>query len=164
MPDEKNGDQAPAPSQAVTHFMPPNDLSQVLFKAGQPAVCSFNLSTPAGRELLQKCEEEPDRPVRELVNTELLLQHVYARVVDFTNKETGEVYPILRVCLVDTDGKVHPCASDGVRDALLRIFAGHGVPPWKNGVRVRIALKALSNSRQRLTLLEVFDQPKGGRK
>jgi hypothetical protein len=162
--EEKNGPaEQPAPTGALVPTTPAGGWG-VLLKAGAEAVCSFDLKTPAGRELLQKCEEEPDKPVRELVNMELQLQHVYARVVDYTNPETGEVYPILRICLVDDKGNVHPCASDGVRDSLVRLMAGHGMPPWKKPIPVRIALKALKNSRQRLTLLEVFDQPKGGKR
>src|SRR4051794_26088264 len=126
-------------------------------------VCSFDLTTPAGRQLRQKCEEEPDRQARELVNMELLLQHVYAKVVDYTNPETGETYPLLRICLVTADGKVHPCASEGVREGLWRLMEGHGFPPWKTPIRVVLALKALKSGHQRLALLEVFQPPKGGK-
>lgn len=161
MSAENNGTDTPTPTGALAPVQQPNDLAGLLFKAGNPAVCSFDLKTPAGRELLQKCEEEPDKPVRELVNMELRLQHVYARIVDYTNPETQEVYPILRICLIDTSGNVHPCASEGIRDALIRLMQGHGLPPWKDGIPVRIALKALKDKKQRLTLLEVFPKTTG---
>jgi hypothetical protein len=164
MPDEKNGALANLPADVPAKISGPTGLAELLLKEQKPAVCSFDLKSAAGRELMQKCEESPDQPVRELANTEFRLQHVYARVFDYTNKETGEVYPLLRICLVSTDGKVHACASDGIRESLLRLMAGHGLPPWKDGIPVRIAIKALGNSRQRLTLLEVFDAPKGGKR
>lgn len=161
---EPNTPAGPATNgQALAELPKASALVGVLLKAGNPVVCSFDLKSPAGRELLQKCEEEPDQPVRELANLEFRVQHVYARVVDYTNPETQEVYPILRICLVTTDGKVHPCASDGIRDSLLRLILGHGEPPWKDGIPVRIALKALKDKKQRLTLLEVFPKPKGAK-
>lgn len=162
MTNETNGAPAPAPAQDLAVIPAAGGLAGLLLKEGRVAQCSFDLRTVAGRELLQKCEEEPDKPVRELANMEFKLAHLYARVFDYTNKETGETYPLLRICLVTSDGQVHACCSDGIRESLVRLIAGHGMPPWKEPIPVRIALKALADKKQRLTLLEVFPKPKGG--
>jgi hypothetical protein len=163
MPDETNGDQVPAPGSAVAAIPPAPPLLALLGTNDRLPVCSFDLKSVAGRQLLQKCEEEPDTPVREMANMQLRLQHVYAKVIDYTNQESDEVYPLLRICLITTEGKVHACCADGVRESLLRLMAGHGLPPWKDGIPVEIRLKATKKGFNRLTLLEVFDAPKGGK-
>jgi hypothetical protein len=151
-----NGDQPPttAPPALVAAFMPDDNR----------AVCSFDLKTPHGRMLLQKCEEAPDEPVRELVNRRIDLVHVYAKPVEKVDEQTSEVVHFLRICLVDANDQVHACASGGIRDGIARILAGRGVPPWKPPVPVEIKLKVLKDSKQRLYLLEVFDAKKGGAK
>lgn len=163
MADENNGEVVPVPPTPPNKPEAVNPFRDVLSKPDRPMVCSFDLSTVEGRQLRQKCEEEPDKQARELVNLELKLQHVYAKVVDFTNQETGETYPLLRICLVTDEGKVHPCASEGVREGLWRLMEGHGFPPWKRPIKVVLQLKPLKNGHQRLALLEVFDKPKGAK-
>lgn len=163
MSNETNGAVAPIPPTPPTAPSGAVALADMFGRPDRQAVCSFDLSKPEGRQLLQKCEEEPDKAVRELANMELELQHLYAKVIDYVNPETGEAYPLLRICLVTKDGQVHACCSDGIRQGVVRLIAGHGLPPWKTPVKVRIALKALADKKQRLTLLEVFDKPKGAK-
>jgi hypothetical protein len=148
---------------------PPDDVAvagfgDVFGRPDRPIVCSFNLKTPQGRELLQKCEEASDESLRELVNSELVIEHVYGKVFDYVNPTTQEVYPLLRIVVVTTDGQAHGCCADGVRESIWRLMAGHGPPPWKGGIHVVAKLKPTKKGFNRLTLLEVFAKPKGGAK
>jgi hypothetical protein len=125
------------------------------------AVTSFDPRTPEGRQLLQKCEENTDDKVRSLINEELVIRDVYAKVIDYQRPDSDEVIPLLRVCLITTDGKVYGTVADGVRESVLRLMTGHGLPPWKAGVRVKVRQKPTRNERVRLWLEEQFDSPKG---
>lgn len=152
----------------VTPTAPASDSPLALFGAvfGRDQggeLASFDTRTVEGRQLLQKCEEEPDKKVKEMANLKLKLRHVYAQRIELTRPETGESVPALRICLITTDGQVHPCVSEGVRQSIWRLIRGHGLPPWKAGIPVTVSLKTLGPQRQWLTLLEDFDTPKGGR-
>lgn len=162
--DNNNGNGVPSakPDQAVATVA---TFAHVLGFEDRPSIASWDLTTPEGRELLQRCEETPDEKLRELVNQEILVQHVYAKIVDYTNEATSEVYPITRICLITPEGKVHACAADGVRDSINRLSQGRGYPPWKVPVRVKVAQKITKKERVRLVLLEVFPpKAKGGAK
>lgn len=126
-------------------------------------VCSFDLTTPEGRRLLQSCEELPDGTLKGHVNKRLRIVHVYAKVIELTSEATGEIFPATRICVATTDGQVYSCVSEGVRQSLWRLMRGHGLPPWKGGVEVEVQLRDLASKRQWLTLLEVFDKPAAGR-
>lgn len=165
MSADKNGSAEPSQSVPDTAVANVSTFSQVLGTEDRPSIASWDLTTPDGRELLQKCEETPDEKVRELVGQEIVVAHVYAKIVDYTNEQTSEVYPITRICLVTPEGKVHACAADGVRDSINRLSMGRGYPPWKVPVRVKVAQKETKKGRVRLVLLEVFPaKPKGGGK
>lgn len=164
MADEPNRNLVPVVPDARNL---PNDVASyvALFSSeGKRTVASFDVKTPAGRELLQKCEEASDASVRSLIGKELVIQHVYAKEIDYERPETHEVVPLLRTCLITTDGQVHGTTADGIRESVLRLVAGHGLPPWKDGVKVEVAQKDTKRGRVRLVLLEVFPKPAGGRR
>jgi hypothetical protein len=161
MSEEKNEALVPVNPAVSASVQPMNPFVEVFAKAGKPEVCSFDLKTPAGRQLLQKCEESSDLKVLENAGKTFRLKHVYAKTIDYTNEQTGETYPLLRICLVDADDRVLSCCSDGVREGLWRLMKGHGFPPWKDGIPVEVGIKKLGGARQRITLLEVFPSAKG---
>jgi hypothetical protein len=154
---ERAGTIVPAAPPAAT-------LANFFGDDGRSTVMSFDPRSAEGRQLLQKCEEEPDRPLKELTNLKLRLKHVYAKAIELARPETGELVPATRICLVTTDGKVHACVSEGVRQSIGRLIRGHGIPPWPAGVPVTVTLKTLDSKRQWLTLLEDFDAPVRGGK
>lgn len=161
----ENANQAngqPAPTGQAVATLP--TFGQLLGTSDQPRMCSWDLTTPEGRELLQKCDETPDEKVRELINTEFLVKHIYCKVVDYHDEKTDTVRPILRICLVTPEGKVHATSSDGVRESIVRLSMGRGFPPWENPVPVRVVQKATKGERVRLVLLEVFSPKKEGSK
>ena len=161
MSETKNGEVAELKADAVVASTQPNAFAEVFAKAGRPEVCSFDLKTPAGRALMQQCEESSDLKIIEHVGKPFRVVHVYAKVIDYVNEQTSETYPLLRICLVDTDNRVLSCCSDGIREGLWRLMKGHGFPPWKQGIPVEVGLKKLAGVKQRLQLLEVFADVKG---
>lgn len=140
----------------------PAGFGSLLSAPDADRMASWDLTTAKGRELLQRCEEEQDKKVRELINLEIEVEHIYCkRIPDFADPETGEIRPILRISLVTPDGKVYGCSANGVRESILRLSQGRGFPPWKPAVKVRVSQKPGRGANQRLVLLEIFPQPKG---
>lgn len=137
----------------------PANFEGVLGRADRPMVCSFNLKTPEGRDLLQRCEEAPDAQIRSIVGEVFEIRHVYAKVVDKVDEQTGEAFPILRICLINPQGLIVACASDGIRESIVRLMRGHGLPPWKDAIRVTFKQRATRGPRVRLYLLEHIEKP-----
>lgn len=164
MPDEMKNDQVaelpPAPQAVAPNS--PEAMRQLFGEGKADRFITFDPKTPEGIALLDKCEETADEPLRTLSNLELRLQHVYAHLVDIVNKETGEVVPRLRTCLITTEGKVHACVSDGIRDAVLRLALQHGLPPWPKGIPVKVLLRPTKTERIRMTLVNVVEPAKKG--
>lgn len=159
MSDDKTRELVPATPPEKPPTAPPVALATFFGDDGRSTVMSFDARTAEGRQLLQKCEEEPDKPLKEMSNLKLKIKHVYARTIELERPETGEMVPATRICLVTTDGKVHACVSEGVRQSVGRLIRGHGIPPWSNGVPVTVTLKTLDSKRQWLVLLEDFESP-----
>jgi Phage Single-stranded DNA-binding protein len=163
---EKNGQELAAlpPSSAP----PPaalNPFADVFGSGPDGVVSSFKLNSTEGRYLAQKCAEVPDESLRELVNGKIAIEHIYAHRIDLPHPETGELVPCLRTCLITTEGRVHACVSDGVRQSVGRLIAGHGLPPWKPALVVTVKQKPTKNGRVRMFLWdESASEPKGGKK
>lgn len=114
---------------------------------------SFNPKTDDGRALMDKCRVAPDDRVLKRANLPFKLRDVYMHRVTLANKDTGEVFPATRTCLITTDGEVLACCSRGVVDGVLAMIDGHGMPPWPTGIPVKVLLQPLSNGHQWLTLV-----------
>ena len=102
--------QPPTNGQPSTDLAPAhaaNPLADFFGGIDRAEVTSFNTATAEGRQLLQKCEEEPDKPLKELVNLKLRLKHVYAKRIELVRPETGELVPATRICLITNDGKTY---------------------------------------------------------
>ena len=160
MSDEATPKDKEALNEVVGKFgtppIPPNSgamLRQVFGAAESDVFCSFDPTTPVGMVMMDRCAEAPDAKVKDLVNLQVLLVHVYGHHVDLVDEKDGSVRTALRTCLVDKEGKVYSCVSEGVRNSILRLSAQHGLPPWRNGIRVKVQLKSLGNNRQWLTIL-----------
>ncbi len=160
MANNETATTAPDPDDVAREVVPINQFQHVLGRADRPMVCSFNLTTPEGRDLLQRCEEAPDAQIRSIVGELFEIKHVYAKVVDKIDEQTGEAFPILRICLVNKEGTIVACASDGIRESLVRLMAGHGFPPWNDGIRVAFKQRSTRGPRVRLYLMELIDKPK----
>lgn len=126
-------------------------------------VCSFDMSKPAGRELMQKCEEEPDGTLVSMIGKRLLIEHIYAKPIELESPETHELIPVLRICVVTPDRKVYTCCSEGVRQSIGRLMDGRKLPPWSPPVPVDVTLRQTSKGRNWLTLLEDFSAPAAGK-
>lgn len=140
----------------------PRTVLDMLARDDRVPAMTFDPKTDEGGWLLQKCEEDTRDKLREMIGQTLKVRHVYSRVLDFTHPDTGEVYPILRIVLVDTDDNTYGCASAGVGDSILRLALRHGPPPWPAGIPVLVKQQITRKDHARLVLMEVFARDKKG--
>lgn len=80
----------------------------------------------------------PDKRLKEMVNMELEISHVYAEMIDFIDRETGESRPGVRMVFISPDGMAYQAASKGVYSCTQKLFQIFGTPDtWKKPVKIR---------------------------
>lgn len=74
-----------------------------------------------------------------LINTEFEISHYIAHPVAIPNKETGEVFPAVRMVFPQKDGKPVAFVSIGVLQSMqdLKFVTGRE-PPWEPPIRVKL--------------------------
>jgi hypothetical protein len=75
-----------------------------------------------------------------------------AHNVDLTDSATGEITSSVRIVLVTTDGETIGTVSKGIFSSLQAITSIVGVPPWENGIRMRIKPVTTRNGYRTLVL------------
>lgn len=94
----------------------------------------------------------PSAPLKNFINMELNIRHVYAETCTYVSKDTGELTPGVRIVLLDGEGNSYNTSSQGVFNCLSKIFAIFGQPnTWTEPVRVRV--KQLSKEANKNVLL-----------
>lgn len=94
----------------------------------------------------------PSESLKDFINMELEIKHVYAETCTYISKETGEPMPGVRIVLLSPDGKSYNTSSQGVFNCLSKIFAIFGQPAtWTEPVKVRV--KQLSKEANKNVLL-----------
>lgn len=81
---------------------------------------------------------------------------VVAHPVTLTDEETGEIFEALRTVLVTKDGKAYTAVSQGITNALARIFSIVGMPSWKEEpVKMKIKQIATGNGNNKVNTIEL---------
>lgn len=94
----------------------------------------------------------PSKRLKEMVNMELEISHVYAEMIDFIDQETGEATPGVRMVFIGPDGTSYQAASKGVYSCTQKLFSIFGTPDtWKKPVKIRP--KEISKSANRNVLV-----------
>lgn len=98
--------------------------------------CSFIPQTIEEKTNFFNAINNPTAKLRDAVNMELKLKHVYAESVDFVD-EDGEITPGVRMVLITEDGKSYQTASIGVYNCLKKMFGLFGEPNvWKKPITI----------------------------
>lgn len=80
----------------------------------------------------------PDKRLKEMINMEIEIQHVYAEMINFVDQTTGEVTPGVRMVFITPDGTSYQAASKGIYSCTQKLFAIFGTPDtWKKPVKIR---------------------------
>ena len=113
--------------------------------------CSILAETMEEKKLLYNLTSAPDGYLRDCINMELQVKHVYAETCEFVS-ETGEITPGVRIVLITPDGKSYQCASKGIFNSLRRLFQTVGTPDQWGDEGIRIRMKQIAKKTNRAVL------------
>ena len=81
---------------------------------------------------------------------------VVAHPVTLTDEETGEIINALRTVLITKDGKTYTAVSQGITNALARVFSIVGMPSWKEEpVKMKIKQIKTRNGNNKVNTIEL---------
>lgn len=108
------------------------------FTSRKNSFCSFTPATEADKIDFFNQVNMPQKRLKEMVNMEINLKHVYAETITFIDKETGEGVPGVRMVFIDDKGVSYQAASRGVYTCTQKLFQIFGMPDtWKKPVKIR---------------------------
>ena len=148
----------------------PATLAADLVSGGQGMWTSLDKTKAADQAIMIKCLGTADKRSDDVINQILNVRHILAHNVEMVNSQTGEVMQSVRIVLVTTDGETIGTVSKGIYSSLQSITSIVGVPPWENGIRLRIKPQTTRNGFRTLVLEFLglgagdADEKKGGKK
>lgn len=114
--------------------------------------CSFTPTSESEKIDFFNQVNMPQKRLKEMINIEISLKHVYAETVTFIDEETGEGVPGVRIVFIDDKGVSYQAASRGVYTCTQKLFQIFGTPDtWKKPVKIRP--KEISKSANRNVLV-----------
>ena len=149
MSDEKtNGSDDPGRELALN-----SNVSSFFGALGDGVLATFDPKTPDGARLLVLSTLADIPPIKEALNKEIAVQHVYSNPASRIDPTTGALEEWRRVVLIDDKGNAWDCGSRGIGKSLGIIALCRGNPPWIPAVNCTERVQDLGNSRQWYTLV-----------
>lgn len=123
-----------------------NDSSKAAFSSWLP-------QTMAEKKAYFNAISSPKFKVGDFINKEINIKHVYAETCNYVSKETGELTSGVRIVLIDNEGNAYNTSSQGIYNALSKVFAIFGTPDtWDEPIPVEIKQITVAKDRKVLTL------------
>lgn len=139
-----------------------HDVAAFFGVAGDTHLATFDPKTPEGAAMLVQAAMDKCIPMKDTLNTEITLQHIYAHPASRIDPNTHEVFSWLRIVLITTDNQFIECGSEGVKKSIGLIAQIFGNPPWPNGIKVKVKADSLGGGKQFYKLIPVLDHIKRG--
>lgn len=80
----------------------------------------------------------PTKRLKEMVNLEVEVQHIYAETIEFIDKETGERVPGVRIVFISPKGESYQASSKGVFSSVSKMLKIFGEPStWKKPIKIK---------------------------
>lgn len=136
-----------------THDENPN-LVVTLADQKDVAYCDFKPTTKTEQVSLFNAVNSSQHRLADEINETIKVMHVYAEMVQCTNKETGEVTVQPRTVLIDEKGEGHQCVSLGIFTSIRKIFLMVGEPAsWEYPLPIKI--KQVTKDKFKMLSLEL---------
>jgi hypothetical protein len=158
MSDEKAPDQ---PSAEVTIFRP-QTVMEFFGAIGPGVLATFDPKTPEGARMLIAATLSTLPSIKEAVNKEILIAHIYSNPASREGDTPGEMEEWRRIVLLDDKGRGYTCGSQGIGKSLGIIALCRGNPPWIPPVRCTVISEDIGKGRTWMKLvpdLTAFDAP-----
>lgn len=108
------------------------------FASAHQSYSSLKPKTEAEKVSFFNAVNNPQKRLKEMVNTEIDLVHIYAETIEFIDQETGEATPGVRMVLIDVNGVSYQASSKGVFSSISKLIQIFGEPStWKKPVKIR---------------------------
>lgn len=149
----------------------PSEIAEVIPASGFNSLTAADLANPSpssmycsirtdgsmkSKAAIFNAVNSPDRKLSEHIGEVLRLRDVVAHEVQLLDENTGEVIHALRTVLVTDDGTTYEAVSNGVSNALERIFQIFGQPDqWAEPIPVKPIQKQTRNGNNKVTTLKV---------
>lgn len=92
----------------------------------------------------------------DVLGEELLIRYFYLHPAEKIDATTGELIQLVRIVLIDTEGKLYETFSTGVRKSIA-LMCGHMTKgPWMEGLRVRTEAVRTGRGFKMLVLRPIF--------
>lgn len=119
-----------------------------------PRSVSYSSWVPATideKKMLFNATNNPVHRLKDEINMNIKVKHVFCEVVDCINRETGEINKAPRIVLIDENGEGHTCCSLGMYSAVKKLLGSMGDPnTWETPIEIQI--KQISKEKDRSTL------------
>lgn len=97
-----------------------------------------------------------DNKLADHINEVIEAVDIAAHPVTMTDEKTGEILTVLRTVIVDKKGVAYSAVSQGITNALSRIFAIVGKPSWKDEpVKMKIKQVQTRNDTNKVLTIEL---------
>ena len=111
----------------------------IMEAADKKEYCSMVCSTMEEKKMLFNAITNPNARLKDMINMEIDLRHVYAETCNFVSREDGTVQEGVRMVLITDDGSSYQCASKGVFNSITKLFKIVGEPnTWDGAVKIRV--------------------------
>lgn len=108
------------------------------FASAKKSYCSWNPKTQEEKVAFFNAVNSPSKRLKEMINMEVQISHIYAETIDFIDKESGEVTPGVRMVFISPDGTSYQASSKGVFSSVSKLLKIFGQPAtWKKPVTIR---------------------------
>lgn len=105
----------------------------------QPGIyTSWDIQESGGVDRLAKGLRQPKLSSDDIIDHDVLVEHVMCHGVELAHPETGELVAAVRTVLYLTDGDTVAFVSTGVFQSLSLLARVYGPPPWNGGRKVRL--------------------------
>lgn len=130
-----------------------------MFSIASQYYTSLDKDNLAHKKLIMDCLNNPDERLKQVINSEIVVENIFAHVVEIADDETGEIKLCPRCVLISPDFNTYHCVSEGVYRDLSTLIWLYDKPPWNPPLRLRPKLIELKGGKNMLKL-ELVDDAK----
>lgn len=140
-------------NEIITINTKKNEILDGINTATTSIYSSFVAESNDDKAKLYNALNAPEVKIADHIGKEINVKDVIIEPVEIVDEKTGEVCTAPRVTLIDVAGHTYAATSNGIYNALKRIFALYGSPTWEDGIPVRI--RQITNGQNRIFTLDI---------
>ena len=124
-------------------------------KAGHGAYCSMHALNNKARVTLFNACTNPKK-ISDMINKRIKVMHIYIEIIQVLSEQSGEMVNAPRVILIDEQGNGYQAVSNGIYNAVKRMYALFGDPgDWDAPHTVEVQHVSLKDGQHTFNLLMV---------